>query len=58
MLLVAAAKMPLEEAKLEEGTWQNLSNLLFLDIHDLSIRGEEEEEEGGYERVGTGLCDN
>ena len=33
--LVAAVKMPLEEAALAAGTWQNLSNLLFLDIFGL-----------------------
>jgi hypothetical protein len=33
LMLVAAAKMPLEDQVLEEGTKQNLINLLFLDIY-------------------------
>ncbi len=33
-LLVAAAKMPLEEAALASATLKYLSNLLFLDIYD------------------------
>ncbi len=33
VLLVAAAKMPLEEAALVAGTQQKLNNLLFFDIY-------------------------
>ncbi len=35
VLLVAAAKNPLEEQVLVAGMRQNLSNLLFLDIYDI-----------------------
>ncbi len=35
VMLVAAAKMPLEKAALVVGTWQNLSNLFYLDIYDI-----------------------
>ncbi len=33
-LLVATAKIPSEEQALVAGTWQNLSNLLLLDIYE------------------------
>jgi len=34
--LTVAAKLPLEEQALVEGTKQNLSNLLFLDIYGMT----------------------
>jgi len=36
VLLMAATKLPLEEQALGEGTKQNLSNLLFLDIYGMT----------------------
>ena len=36
-MLVAAAKIPLEETALVAGTLQNLSNLFFLDIYGLQL---------------------
>ncbi len=38
MLLVPTAKMPLEEAALVTGTYQNLSDLIFLGIYGLPLQ--------------------